>query len=146
MSLAVAASDRFVVFRLAQETYAVPVRSVREVVDAPAVTPVPRAPACVEGIINLRGNVVPVVNLARRLGLEGVAGARCIVVVEWDDEEVGLLVDEVAAVQPLDELQTDGIAGAGGTADPFAAALSRLPDGRVIVVLDLARLLDLRER
>ncbi len=145
MSLAVAATDRFVIFSLAGETYAVPVGSVREVVDAPAVTPVPRTHPSIEGIVNLRGNVVPVVHLGRRLGVTE-RDSRCIVVVEWHDEVVGLLVDEVAAVRPLENLQTEGIHGAGGVSDQFVAAIARLEDDRLVVVLDLTRLLDLRER
>ena len=145
MSLAVTATDRFVIFSLAGETYAVPVSWVREVVDAPAVTPVPRTHPSIEGIVNLRGNVVPVVHLGRRLGVTE-KGSRCVVVVEWHDEVVGLLVDEVTGVRPLEHLQTEGVHGAGGVSDQFVAAVARLEGDRLAVVLDLARVLDLRER
>lgn len=141
------AGQRYVVFTLLGERYALPVASVREVIDAPALTRVPRAPSCVEGIVNLRGSVVPVVHLGRRLGLEEGATPRCIVFVEWQNEVVGLLVDEVVAVISLTEFQTEGLrSGPGSAADDFVSAVSRQEDGRLIVVLDLQKLLDLRER
>ncbi len=139
--------ERYVVFSLLGEHYAVSVMRVREVIDAPELTPVPRAPSCVEGIVNLRGSVVPVVHLARRLGVEATGSARCIVFVEWENEVVGLLVDEVVAVIPLGDFQTEGLrSGPGSVADEYVSAISRFEDGRLILVLDLVKLLDLRER
>lgn len=132
---------RCVLFSLSGETYAVPVVSVREVVNTPVLTPVPHAPSCIEGIMNLRGSVVPVVNLGRRLGLEAADGAAgCTVVVEWENEVVGLLVDEVVAVIPLPEYQSEGIR-AGGAAEEFVLGVARLHDERLVLLLDLIKVL-----
>lgn len=144
--MAATEQGRHVLFDLGGETYAVPVAAVREVVDAPAITPVPRTHPCIEGIVNLRGNVVPVVHLGRRLGLPPGEQPRCIVMVEWQGELVGLLVDQVTAVRSLGEVQTEGVRGTGAAADPYLLGVARLEGERLAVVLDLDRLLDLKER
>ncbi|MEK8046100.1 chemotaxis protein CheW [Ideonella margarita] len=93
--------EQVVVFRLGSEEFGVPIDSVQEIVRVPEVlTHVPRAPASVEGVINLRGSVLPVVDLRRRLGLPTVArndGQR-IVVFLIRGVRTGFIVDAVAEV------------------------------------------------
>ena len=93
--------EQVVVFRLGQEEFGVPIDSVQEIVRVPeALTHVPKAPAAVEGVINLRGSVLPVVDLRRRLGLSTVArneGQR-IVVFLIRGVRTGFIVDAVAEV------------------------------------------------
>lgn len=133
--------NRYVLFSLSGETYAVPVSTVREVVNTPTLTPVPHAPPCIEGIMNLRGNVVPVINLGRRLGVEAQGGAAgCTVVVEWENEVVGLLVGEVVAVIPLPDYQSEGIR-AGSAAEDFVLGVARLRDEGLVLMLDLLKIL-----
>ena len=93
--------EQVVVFRLGTEEFGVPIDSVQEIVRVPAeLTHVPKAPAAVEGVINLRGQVLPVMDLRRRLGLNGVArndGQR-IVVFMIHNVRTGFIVDSVAEV------------------------------------------------
>jgi purine-binding chemotaxis protein CheW len=93
--------EQVVVFRLGAEEFGVPIESVQEIVRVPeTLTHVPKAPAAVEGVINLRGTVLPVVDLRRRLGLETVArndGQR-IVVFLIHGVRTGFIVDAVAEV------------------------------------------------
>lgn len=139
--------EQYVVFRLGGEMYGVPVGDVREVVPVPNLTPVPRTERFLEGIINLRGNVVPVVNLHCKMGLgEAVDLGRQsrVVVVEWGGEVVGLLVDAVVAVMPLrpERVESDQL---GGEVRESVRGVARIENGRLVLLLDLIGLLDRSE-
>jgi len=87
-------------FRMGAEAYAIPVEHVREVLKLYQLTAVPNAPEHVLGVMSLRGEVIPVVDLCKRLALaSGVKGEKSrIIVVSIDDEDVGLMVDGVTGV------------------------------------------------
>jgi purine-binding chemotaxis protein CheW len=93
-------SGRWVTFRLQNEKYGINVMSVREVLKVSEIAPVPGAPDFVLGIINLRGNVVTVVDTHYRFGLQPqkMDDATRIVIVEHQDQVVGIMVDSVAEV------------------------------------------------
>jgi purine-binding chemotaxis protein CheW len=92
-----------VTFALGREEYGIQVSQVREVIRVAEITRVPQAPAHVRGVTNLRGRILPVVEIRTRLGLEpAVIGARSrIVVVEAQDRVLGILVDAVLQVTKL---------------------------------------------
>jgi purine-binding chemotaxis protein CheW len=96
---------QYLTFFVAAEEYALDVTRVREVVEAGPITRVPSAPAGVRGVVNLRGRVVPLVDLGLRFGGSelAVTSRTCIVVVESAvaDQVVGLLVDSVSRVITL---------------------------------------------
>src|SRR5947207_14366443 len=91
---------QLVVFQLGAELYGVEISRVHEIIRLQTVTKVPRAPSFVEGVINLRGKVIPVVDLRRRFGLPTADHTRAsrIVVVELGDQVVGIIVDGVSEV------------------------------------------------
>ncbi len=91
---------QWVTFRLADETYGINVMNVQEVLRVPEIAPVPGAPDYVLGIINLRGNVVTVLDTRKRLGLPEQAedDATRIVILGTDKSVVGIMVDSVAEV------------------------------------------------
>ena len=105
--------NQFLTFCLRDETFAVPVAKVREIFEFTALTRVPRMPAYIAGVINLRGRVVPVIELRTKLGMESVARTRhtCIVVLEVPCDgkltEVGALVDAVQEVIALEDTQIE---------------------------------------
>ncbi|MBA3260112.1 MAG: purine-binding chemotaxis protein CheW [Gemmatimonadales bacterium] len=90
-------------FALDREAYGVPVGQVREVIRVTEITRVPHAPAHVRGVTNLRGRILPVVEIRTRLGLEpgAVTGRSRIVVVEVHDRVLGILVDAVLQVTKI---------------------------------------------
>lgn len=98
---AVEASEHLVTFLLADEEYGVDVKLVQEIIRVAAITPVPRAPEFIRGVINLRGRIIPVVDLRRKLGLgdvdESSRRAR-VVVVRLRDRLIGVLVDGASQV------------------------------------------------
>src|SRR6185369_655577 len=98
---AVEATEHLATFFLAGEEYGVDVRLVQEIIRVTEITQVPRAPEFIKGVINLRGRIIPVVDLKKKLGLGEVDLARRaarIVVVKLRDRLIGLLVDGASQV------------------------------------------------
>jgi len=141
------AAAQYLRFSLGDGTYAVSIEVVREILQVGAMTALPLAPAFMRGVMNLRGAVVPVVDLRARLGLRGAAIGRrsCVVVVEvpqsGDDapQTLGVLVDAVHEVFDVAALEP---APAFGTPvdTQFVAGIARR-DSEVLMVLDLAQVL-----
>lgn len=127
-------------FRLADQEYALDIMSVREIRGWTRATPLPHAPHYMKGVINLRGTVLPVMDLALRLGLpEREQNERnVIIVVNFEDVMTGLLVDAVSDIVALtkDDLQPPPELSAGA-APGVVNALSLIED-RMIRVLDLS--------
>lgn len=101
--------EHVVIFRLAEELYAIDIQSVQEIVRMQAITPIPGVDAWVEGITNLRGRVVPVIDLRKRCGIVATAaGAETrIVVVNAEQGMLGLIVDAVLEVLRIPEAQIE---------------------------------------
>jgi len=97
-------SSQCVVFSLGDEWYGVDIFQVREIIRVPPVTKIPGAPYWAEGVINLRGGVIPVLDLRKRFGMPpGPEDAdRRIVVVELGDQTIGIVVDGVSEVLEIE--------------------------------------------
>jgi len=93
-------STRYLTFFLGDEEYGLEIEFVKEIIGVLCVTPVPRSMNHILGVINLRGRVVPVIDLRLNFGLPKCEPTErsCIIVIEYDNELVGLLVDEVSEV------------------------------------------------
>src|SRR5262245_47794476 len=132
-----------VVFRLDREEYAVPIEMVREVVRVADITRVPHAPAHLRGVMNLRGRILPIVEIRTRLGLTPgeLAPASRVVVVEVAGRIVGLLVDAVGQVAKVGErlmsVPPEEVRAAGAESVTGVARIG----SRLLVLLDLTRLL-----
>lgn len=133
-----------VCFRIGRETFGVDIFAVREIVKAQEITPVPGTADYVLGIINLRGKIVSVVDLAQRLGLgkATVDRASRILVVDLDGFTVGFLVDAATEVM---KLEADSIDPApdelkDSIRDDYLQGVGKL-DGRLVIILDLRHLL-----
>lgn len=132
-----------VVFRLDREEYAVPIDAVREVVRVTDVTRVPHAPPHIRGVMNLRGRILPIVEIRSRLGLSPaeLTPASRVVVVEVLGRLLGLLVDAVGQVSRVGERQVaappEEVRAAGSEAVTGVARL----DQRLLILLDLSRAL-----
>jgi len=130
-------------FRVGRETFGVPISMVREIVRVPEITAVPNAPEHVEGVINLRGKIVPVVDLRRRFGQKDLQTSKKnrILVVELADKIVGLLVQSASEVLkiPPSEIETpDNLLQEGE--QNCVTGVGKL-HGRLILLLDLGRIL-----
>ncbi len=135
---------QFVIAGIGREEFAIDVLSVQEIIRLVELTRLPKAPPFVEGVINLRGRIIPVLNLRRRFGLSEttVTDRQRIVVVMVRQRMVGLLVDEVAEVLRigLSAIEPPPSIMGSSTGAEFTRGVGRLDD-RLIVVLDLERLL-----
>jgi purine-binding chemotaxis protein CheW len=125
---------------------ALPAADVREVVRAVSILPLPNAPEAVEGVINVRGTLVPVLDLRRRLRLPAkpVALSDHLVLVRAGDREVAVRVDRAIAVVAAGAEQVEAT-GADIPTAPFVTAVGKLTDG-LILVHDLRRFLDVSEQ
>jgi purine-binding chemotaxis protein CheW len=103
--------ETWVTFHVAQETFAFPVESVQEILRVGTITRVPDAPRPVRGIVNLRGRVIPVVDVRVRLGLPGTdpGPTARILVATLRGRVIGLLVDAVAQVERIDRAQVEDL-------------------------------------
>ncbi|HLT57260.1 MAG: chemotaxis protein CheW [Limnochordales bacterium] len=141
-------THQLVVFKLAGESYGVDIYQVREIIRVPEITKVPQTPDFVEGIINLRGGVIPVLDLRRRLGMGAQDASRDarIVIVELGDQRVGMLVDGVSEVLRIGAEQIEPPSPYIMNADAqFVTGIARLQDA-LILVLDIHRLLNPAEQ
>lgn len=135
-------------FTLAGEEYGISISEVQEVI-RPAeikITPIPRAPKGVEGIINLRGKIIPVVDLRKKLALSEATSEDRIIVANLDGRAIGLLVDDVLEVAriPLAKLETVPEL-AFGVDTRYVKNLGRVGE-KLVVILDLSTLLAEEEK
>lgn len=128
-------------FELGTEEYAVDILEVQEIIRMVEITSVPKAPHYVEGVINLRGKVIPIVDLRSRFGLSGAEGTKDtrIVVVDVSRIILGFIVDSVSEVLriPSSLIESPPNGNQGGA--EFYKGVGRV-DGRLLIFLDLDRL------
>jgi purine-binding chemotaxis protein CheW len=128
---------QLVVFDLASEYYGINISDVREIMRMQSITRVPGVYSFVEGVINLRGNVLPVIDLRKRLGLkisEHTKESR-IVVIDIDSSEIGVIVDAVtevlrvpkSAIEPASSVITN-------TSSNYLWGIAKLPDKLIILI------------
>jgi len=134
---------QLVAFRLGNETYAVDIQQVQEIIRMQQITRVPGAPFFVEGVINLRGRIIPVIDLRKRLGLprgEETDEVR-IVVVEVPPHKVGMIVDAVEEVLRLSEENIEAPSSLVASVDEqYLKGVGKSED-RLVVLLDLEEIL-----
>ncbi len=101
--------DKYLTFRISNEDYAIEIRHVTEIIGIQRITEVPDTPHYVRGIINLRGKVIPVIDVRTRFNLPGkeYGDRTCIIVVNLNDSATGLIVDEVSEVLSILEKNID---------------------------------------
>jgi purine-binding chemotaxis protein CheW len=141
VALAAAEENEFLLFRLDRELFAFSVEGVREIVDFKSITRVPEAPSFMVGVINLRGRVVPVVDLRVKFGLaagEKTIDTRVIIVeVEHPGETaiLGVLVDAVSAVRDLPPAEIGPPPELGaGVPDSFILGVARYKNDFVLIL------------
>jgi purine-binding chemotaxis protein CheW len=134
-------------FRIGSETFGVLIASVREIVRVPEITAVPSAPETIEGVINLRGKIIPVMDLRKRFGHFDVQPDKKnrILVVELDNKLIGLIVNaasEVLKIPPSD-IEAPSSVFAEGESN-YVTGVGKLK-GRLIILLDVSKLLQRQE-
>ena len=139
---------QIVAFTLGSEIYGVDIASVREIIPIQKIVSVPRAPEFVEGIINLRGRVIPVLDLRKHFGFERKKGDRNqrIVLVEAGSESIGVIVDSVSSVLRIADDSVEPPASViVGPEIEYIYGIAKV-DGDLIVLLDLTRIISDAEK
>jgi purine-binding chemotaxis protein CheW len=130
-----------VTFHLGKEEFGVEIGSVQEIIRATDITPVPGAQSHVRGVINLRGKIIPVVDLRKRFALESIDAndAQRIIVVELGVKRIGMLVDSVSQVIKVPSGVVEEMPEEATSVDEnFIKGVGKL-DSRLIIILDLNR-------
>jgi purine-binding chemotaxis protein CheW len=144
-------TSQYLTFKLGEENYAVDVANIREILDCTTITRVPQAPPFMRGVINLRGSVVPVVDMRLKFGLPPVDDSinSCIIVVEIlidnDTILIGALADSVQEVLELEpeQIEASPRLGVGKQAD-FIRGMGKSNE-RFIMILDIDKVFSFGE-
>jgi purine-binding chemotaxis protein CheW len=144
-------AGKYLSFRLAKEEFAIDVLSVREIMGLQDVTEVPQTPHYVKGVINLRGKVIPVIDLRVKFGLPEAEYTHrtCIIVVQLETRAgrllMGSIVDGVSEVLTLQAGDIEDTPDFGdGTAAPFLLGMAKIK-GKVKILLDINMVLTAQE-
>jgi purine-binding chemotaxis protein CheW len=129
-------------FRVGQETFGVPIGAVQEILRPLPVTPVPGAPPHIEGVINLRGRIISIMDLRKRCGAPAEPNRRNrIVVAESDGRRIGLMVDSASEVLRIPEASIEPPASLFGDAPAgYVTGVAKLAN-RLVILVDIALLL-----
>jgi len=132
---------QLVIFQLNDQQYALPIHQIQEIVKMTAITRVPNTRSYVEGIINLRGNIIPVINLNRRLNLpvSSYDDATRIIVVELKGQKVGIIVDNVTEVGRYAENEVEPPAVVGDEVDYLNGVVKK--ENNLWLLLNLEKVL-----
>lgn len=138
---------RFLTFSLGEESYGIEIKHVKEIIGIQAITEMPELPNYIKGIINLRGKIIPIMDVRLRFKKEPqeYSDRTCVVVVEIDDLSLGLIVDEVAEVMaiPAENIVDTPQMGHGGS-NKYIKKIGKVDDD-VKLLLECADLLVDRE-
>jgi purine-binding chemotaxis protein CheW len=142
-----AREGKYLTFSLASEEYGIGIRKIKEIIGMMPVTSVPRTPDFVKGVINLRGKVIPVIDLRLRFGLEAVAHTdrTCIIVVEIQGGAgklvIGIVVDSVSEVLNIKGSEIEDTPAFGAALDTdYILGMAKM-EGGVKILLDIDRVL-----
>jgi purine-binding chemotaxis protein CheW len=133
-----------VAFRLGKEEYAVDILNVQEIIRLLNITRVPRAEDHIEGVVNLRGNIIPIINLHKQFNLQsaGKEEDRRIIVFQFDDLKAGIIVDEVSEVLRLVKADIEETAKVySSISAEHIQGIAKVND-RLLILLDLLKILE----
>lgn len=143
---------QYLTFSLGGEMFAIGILAIKEIIEYGNLTTVPMMPSFVRGVINVRGSVVPVVDLSARFGRQAseVTRRSCIVIIEThidggDNQDLGIMVDAVSAVMeiPASEIEPSPTFGAKIRVD-FISGMAKV-NGKFVIVLNLEKVLSVEE-
>lgn len=143
------AENQYVIFKLGDEKYGVDIMKVKEISEFKESTKVPNAPYFVDGIINLRGEIIPIINLKKRFKIKGVQEINSdtrIIVININDKNIGFIVDEASEVLRINE---DDIEQApeiiAGVDRQYINGVGKL-ENTIVILLDLEKILTDEEK
>jgi len=138
---------RYLCFGLGAEEFAIPLLSVKEVIGVPTFTPIPQTPAHFLGVMNLRGNVISVLDLRNKLSIKPSANQETtVVILDLGDYNLGVVVDRVNSVLSLssEEVGPKPMVESTKSSDYITGVYNK--DNRLILLLDIAKALSVEDR
>ncbi len=134
---------KYLSFPVSNELYGIPIHVVQEIIDIPhSVSGVPNCPAYVEGVFNLRGHILPLIDLRDRLNLDKyeLSDRACVIVVQISNEQreatIALTVDDVPQVINVHDKQIDSSSGVGGVNQDMILGFGKT-DAGVVILIDI---------
>ena len=144
--------EQYLIFQVACEQYGLGILGIREIIEYGEITAVPMMPKCILGVMNLRGSVVPVIDLSARFGKGPSKPGRraCVVIVEAPAQSAsalaGILVDSVSEVMDLGKGMVEPAPSFGaGIRTDFILGMGKKSDGKFVILLDSAKVLSEEE-
>lgn len=144
-------TGKYLTFSLQKEEYGIGILKVKEIIGMMPITSVPRTPGFVKGVINLRGKVIPVIDLRSKFGMESISYTErtCIIVVEIDNEDItvliGIVVDSVSEVLNIRAEEIEDAPAFGTHLNTeYIMGMAKM-DGGVKILLNIDRVLSIEE-
>lgn len=137
----IAKPGQYLTFIINKQPYGVPIGAVREINRIGEITAVPKAPHYVSGVMNLRGKVIPVVNLRTRLAFDAIEYTKetCIIVIETPSGQVGMIVDAVNGVVDLSDANIEPPPHLeNSNYNEYVMGMGKL-DGQILILIDIVR-------
>ena len=143
---------QYLTFHLGEELFALPIEHIREIIEYCNITSIPLMPDFLRGVMNLRGSVVPVIDLSSRFGrdLTEVGRRTCVIILEVNNPDIdlqllGVLVDSVSEVMSIDMDQIEARPSFGANLrTDFIEGILKV-DGRMVIILDVRQVVSLQE-
>lgn len=134
---------KYLTFVLGEEEYGLEITRVQEIIGIMEITHIPQTPSFVKGVVNLRGKVIPIIDLRLKFGMEEIAytDETCVIVVDRGNAEIGVVVDTVNEVLDINESDIDPAPTFGGKVDvTFILGMGKV-QGKVKILLDIEKAL-----
>lgn len=138
------AEKQYVVFELGQEEFGIDIMKVKEIIPYKEPTHIPNSPSFVEGVLNYRGVVIPIINLKKRFNMEISENNKetRIIVISLDDKEIGFIVDQASQTLRLDESDIDPTPDVIPEINRrFITGVGKIDDKRLLIILNLHNVL-----
>ncbi len=138
---------KYLTFVLGKEQYGIEILKVREIIGVMSITPIPRTPDFIKGVINLRGKVIPVIDLRLKFDMDEIehTSETCIIVVDVKGVLIGTLVDTVSEVLDITEEEIEPAPSFGSSIDTeYILGMAKSKDS-VKILLDINRVLSVEE-
>ena len=143
------AEKQYVVFNLGKEEYGIDIMNVREIGPYQESVKVPNTPDFIEGIINFRDKVIPIINLKKRFKLEdtGITNDTRIIIINLNEKQIGFVVDEASQTIRLDDNDIDPTPDIISSVDKrYITGVGKIGENRSLILIDLERVLSEEEK
>ena len=134
--------DKYLTFTLGEELYGIDIRAVIEIIGIMPITKVPEVPPYVQGIINLRGKIIPVVDMRLRFGQEyrPYSDRTCVIIISVNDVLIGLIIDGVSEVLTIPENSSVPPPELKSVRNRYVKNIGKLSEEKVVLLLDWKKL------